>query len=524
MKKAGVYILLAIGFVVLFFLGTFVVMFFAPGVEIFGIKYLANGISRYARTVSLLESYVGDIYIDTQEVPVTIQYTQGISSVTFIQNFIGFTKTKEKQASLNIYSDDDGNIHIETSEIIKFLYANYGKNDYQLVVNLAQSKGEHYKDVFVKSDNSDIFVKSASGTQTGIINQNFSVITDGRLVVSNTATINTQNFKFHTTQKITIADYINSKNLDLKTENNDIEIRKAIDGAIVAKTNNGNIKFVSCNSLNATTVAGDILSYSSGANEVKKSVNITTRTGDITLGKVSFEDSSAVLKIQTASGDVSISQMQDGEISNERGDIFVAIANVLVITNPIGGTKVDQVSQKITIVGKNGKVELGQGGEVANPSVETTTGAIYVKNASGIINLVSTANVVEIDCVDTGVSKVDVSAGKSLKATDLSGETTLNIYGGDASVSFASISGNVKINVKGYKSKNLTVNATCENIENVNYSSASSKGKTSKVYAGDTLVKSGSSVSSAVIDGNYSIEIKSEYASVTLKFSEQQTA
>lgn len=525
MKKAGAYILIALGFVALFFLGTFVVMFFAPGVEIFGIKYLANGISEYRKTIVLPQSYVGDIYVDSQDVPITIQYTPGVSSVNFVQNFIGFTKSKAKQASLSVELDDDGNVHIKTDEIIKFLYANCDGDDYKLTINLSQSKGEQYKNIYVNAQNSNVRVISASGTQTGIVNEEFSVKTAGKLVVASSAPITTQKFTYHTTQKISISDFITPTSVDLKTENNDIEIKKSIEGSIVAKTNNGNIKFVSCDSLRATTSAGNIASYGAGSNEVKKGVTIKTRTGDITLGKVCFEDSSAVVDIDTASGDVSIAQMYNGQINNERGPVYVAIANALVVNNTIGSTKVDQINDKITVNGKNGKVVLGEGGQISNPFVETTSGAIYVKNASGIIKLESSSNLVSLDCVDTGVTKVDVSAGKSLKATDISGEVSIKVYGGDANVSFAAITGDVNINVKGSKSKSLVVDASCADINSVNYSSKSSKGNNTKVLEGGEIVKQGANVSSVAVAGRKNITINTEYATVTLKFAAKtQTA
>ena len=90
---------LIIGFIgvpLLLFFGTALILFLSPGTEIFGIRYVAYGVCDFKdqKTVDMVN---GNIYIDSFDVPVFVEYTSIPNiQVSFKQEFVGFTNTREK--------------------------------------------------------------------------------------------------------------------------------------------------------------------------------------------------------------------------------------------------------------------------------------------------------------------------------------------------------------------------------------------------------------------------------------------
>ena len=121
-KKIIGAIIVVLGCALLLVFGSVLIMFLAPGTEIFGIRYVASGTSKCENPNKKLEAFSGDIYIDTKNVPITINFTDSYAyGVDFCQNFIGFTKSKEKVADVSIeYKEND--LYITAKEIEEFVY------------------------------------------------------------------------------------------------------------------------------------------------------------------------------------------------------------------------------------------------------------------------------------------------------------------------------------------------------------------------------------------------------------------
>lgn len=496
-------IILACG--LLFVVGSAVALFLAPGMEIFGIRYVASGLSK-CEVDRRIDRFSGDIYIETQNVPITFNYTDYYStSVAFSQNFIGFTKSKQDVASVDIGINKSGDLIVKTHEIEKWIYAQDGGSYFKLVLTLPRAL-INGKSVSIKSKTSNLVINGSASYQ------NFSMVSEGGLTINNSIAV-ANNFKYHTSKAITINDKINSTNYDLRSYSSNITIKKAVEDLKV-QTNSGDVKFVSAKSLIAKTESGSIRGYGEGLVSIAETVDVKTRSGSITLGSVSSKNNNAICNIQTRSGAVHISKMYDGEITGERGAVYIGEARRIIVNNNVGNITVNTVSDMLIVNGRNGKVVLGEKGVINNPTIKTTTGTISLKNATGIVDVKSSSNNVSFKNLSS--TDINLHAGKSLKATGLKG--VVDIYAnGDCDLTFASITGDVNVNV-GNKCDDVKINATCIAFDKVDYYLKSTKGKKAKVYAGAELLKSGSTISSGT-KNTYAINVLGAYAKIVLKLA-----
>ena len=314
--------------VCLFFVGSAVVLFLAPGVELFGVRYIQDGESEFASSEFLDDSSGDSIYIETHGVPININYTAYYTSkVSFRQDFVGFTKSGYDQASMKVYKDEDNNIHIETQELVKWVYAYQNSEKY--VLNLELSKIYFMdKNLYINSDHSPVKINGSATYD------DFEIVSDGALSVTG-GVITAINFKYHTNKMININENIVSTNFDLKSTGSSINVATNVTGDLVAETKGGDVKFSSCENLYVKTGGGSIKSYQEGLNYVNGETNIVTEGGDITLGNISVADNLALCYIQSTSGNVNISTMYDGIINASRGDVHVGQARALILNSKI---------------------------------------------------------------------------------------------------------------------------------------------------------------------------------------------
>ncbi len=503
-KKIWGVILVLIFCVLLFIFGSVLILFLAPGTEIFGIRYVASGISECSVDQNL-ESFSGDIYIETYGVPITIEYTDYTAlNVSFHQDFVGFTKSKNKVASLDCEIDDDGNLHLTANEIVPWVYSHTMGADYKFVLQIPVSI-YRTRSLFIDSTKSSLLLKGNPSCKTFSFTSNESLTIEGSITATN--------FVYHTDGTITLGSGINCTNVDLYSSSSNINITEALTGDIVAETKGGDIKFVSCKNLTATTNSGSIKNYGEGLNSVSGEVNITTRSGSIELGTVGISSLTNAVSINSRSGSVSISSMYDGEITTDRGKVVVGSARALVVNANVGNVTVDSVSGSIVVNGRNGKVYLGTNGEINNPTVRTTTGAIEVNNAVGEVLLESTSN--SISFINGSSTNINLHAGKGLTATNLKGSVTAYANGA-VSMVFSQVSNNVDVSV-GTKCKTINIDASCLAYDEVDYLLKSTKGTKAKVYAGEELLTESTTIDSSTHAGHYKITVTSSYAEIVLK-------
>lgn len=501
----GIFIIIAS--VALFFVGSLVVLFLAPGVEIFGVRYVAPGVSDFGQSVKL-ESFDGNIYLTTSDVPINIHYTQYYSSeISFKQKFIGFTRSENKTAGLEVsYSEFDGkkNLIIKTEELKKWLYAQESEEYFSCDLYLPVAYNSE-RNIYVKSNTSSLNVVGSA------VCSSLEFESEGAFKVVNTLSVS-QKLKCYTTQSIDLHEGVTALNCDLKSTRGAITIANAVAGELVAETRGGDIKFVSCKALSATTESGAVRGVGEGLPSVSGSVTINTRGGAVNLGAVGT--SGAEVDITSTSGSVDIAELINGKIQNERGRVFVGKATNLEIVDNIGNITVGQALGSLIVEGRNGKVELGSSGVIMNPTVRTTTGAIKLINAAGTVDVKSVSN--SVDFANKSSANITLHAGKNLTAKELFG--VVKIYtNGNADIKFKEITANVSIET-GSKSDSVVVDATCCSFSSVDYHIESTKGTRAEVYAGTEMLKNGAKITSGD-NGKRLIKAISSYAKIVLKLA-----
>lgn len=511
-------IIAIIGCGFLFVCGSALIMFLAPGTEIFGIRYVASGTSKCEVTEPLGE--YGDIYIDTKNVPISLDFNSGYaSSVEFCQNFIGFTKSKDRVANLSI-TTENGNLYITANEIEEFLYSQKTDTFYRFKLSLPAVYFNGSRSLHITSKNSSVTI---NGNATM---KDFTLDTAGAFLVPETSNLAVNDkFTVKTSKLLDIGSNISFYSCDLTSTGNSINIAKAVSGDIKATTKGGDLKFVSCRNLEFSSKSGAVRAYGEGTNSVRGTVKISTG-GSVTLGDVNTTISSVSSEedlptiISTKSGAISVNKLYKGKISSTRGRISVGIADSLEINSETGNVSVKNISSKIVVNGKNGRVVLGEGGVVMNPVVKTTTGAIEVYNASGVVNLYSKSN--DVSFTNDSSKNITLYSGKKLVAKKLKG--TVEAYSrNDGKYSFAEISGNVTI-TSGTRTDNIIIDATCAKIGTVNYDLKSTKSTKAKVKVGDVVIAESSSIKSTMTEGNFLIKVETSYGEIVLSFMEEVPA
>lgn len=506
-KILGIFIVLAL-VVCLFFVGSIVTMFLAPGLEIFGVRYIAKDISNCEETINLDDLSGNSIYIDTDSVPITINYTNYYTSqVQFTQKYIGLTKTKFDKADLDVSLDEQKNIYIKTKEIKKWLYAYKTSNNYFLTITLPV-KYAMDKNLYVNSKSSKVNING------DVTFGELSVVTSEGLSVSSGKLI-AETFKYHTSKMITIDDKISAKNYNLKSTGSSININRSVEGDIIAETKGGDIRFESCENFKATSGGGSIGSSVEGLNCINGSTTIKTNGGNVSLGNISVKNDLALCQIESTSGDIKITSMSDGIITSSRGDIDIDQARAIILNSKLGDINVNKVSNEVLINGKNGDVFLGDMGVVNNAKVYATTGKINVKNAFGYIDLQSESNSIYLE--NKSSQNIVLKAGRNITATGLMGK--IDIYAnGNINIGFSGVTDNVNIE-SGTKTDEISIDAGATSSLDIDYNILSTKGKKAKVYVGDDIIEEGSNLDTGIHEGKHLFKIKTSYAKVVLKLS-----
>lgn len=514
-KKIIGAIIVVLGCALLFVFGSVLIMFLAPGTEIFGIRYVASGTSKCENINKSLEAFSGDVYIDTKNVPITIKFTEEYAyAVDFCQNFIGFTKSKQKVAS---YSEEykENNLYITANEIEEFVYSQKADQFFRFNLYLPQK--------FFSSGTRSINIKSKSSSVKilGRANlNNFTMDSTGGLTVPEESKLTVSDqIKIKSSKLIDLGTNVTCHTCNLESTGNSINVANPIPGDIVAKTKGGDLKFTSCKNLTFTSKSGSVKAYGNVENVAEEKVNIKTNGGSVSLGKVNtnisvsstlFED---MTNIKTEGGAISINQMIGGVLTSTRGKITVSNASNLLINSKTGNVIVKNITDKITVKGKNGKVALGEGGTIANADVSTTTGAIFAYNVTGNVTLYSKSNDVTFENLSS--ENINLHSGKKLVAKNLMGK--VDAYSrADGKYTFTKVSGDVNI-TSGTRTDHITIELPNSKAGTFDYSLKSTK---AKVYVGETLTAELSNIESTITEGHFLIKVETPYGEIVLKMAE----
>ena len=505
-KKIGVWILILFALAALFVSSCTLVMFLAPGTEIFGVKYVSALVGNYEKDVTL-EAFDGDIYIETANVPITLEFTDYYStSLSFHQKFTGFTTTKIEQAGMDYYVEN-GNLKIKTTEFIKFIYAkedyDYFHFDLKLPATFFQSGTRSVyivaEDSSVKFVGDNISLKNLS-VKTG---NGFKI--DGQLETTELLTLNLG-------RSIEINDKFICDDVDLTTSGSSaINIKNDISGNIKANTTSGNVSFKDCNSICVNTKSGVVTANGN----VNYSAQITSRSGPVKLKEINalglLEGSNSFVK--TTSGKISVDKAKTLDVQSESGGIYVGEADTLNVKNKIGYTNIRKVNTDLNVDVKNGKVVLGENGTINNVKLKNKTGLTYVYNTTGTVDLYSENN--DIVYKNLSSENITIKSGRKLTAENLIGVVNI-VANGNTVAKFLNVTENVYIEVKN-RAKTLDIYATSVSAEHISYVLRSTKGERGFVYAGGVcLNRDGQSSISNVNSGQNVINAKSVYARIRL--------
>ena len=178
------------------------------------------------------------------------------------------------------------------------------------------------------------------------------------------------------------------------------------------------------------------------------------------------------------------------------------------------------ISSKIVVNGKNGKVTLGEGGVIMNPEVKTSTGVIEVYNTAGTVNLYSKSN--DVTFTNDSSKNITLYSGKKIVAKKLKG--TVEAYSrNDGKYVFDEISGNVTI-TSGTRADHIKIDATCAKIGTVDYDLKSTKSTKAQVKVGETVIVESSNIKSTMTEGHYLIKVETSYGEIVLSFMDETPA
>lgn len=487
MKRFLITISLILGCALLFVVGLGVILALAPGSRIFGIEYVSAQVGKANVKKEWAEYVNGDIYLNTKDVPITINFEPyGTTKIEFNQNFSGYTTGGFRVPSAEIVKDNDG-ITVNTNEIQKFLIGRSA--DYGLTLTLPSSWGTSGRhSIYINGNNSKITVNADENVTLKFVQLKLN----GKGNLTLNCKIDTRDLEIYSPKSINIGQNLLAENITAQSHSGNIAIDYALGGNLNVKTVSGNVNFISCINATIETSSGKVTCNSSDS-VIYNKANITTKSGSVNLSllKGTIEDNS----ITTNSGTINIDNMFAGTISSARGKINV---KTLFEAKIIGGTNtitIGSVGKSAIIESKRGKVNVGNldGGKIANNvTVTTTSGDIVASNTSGNVNLTTKSG--NVSLYNTKASDITINSGSKVLATGLMGK--VNISGNaEMNLAFSAVSGDVQILGN---SKCRKINVSFENVKaadvNYNLTTTSKSGGIARIYSGQTLEKEGLSL------------------------------
>lgn len=164
-------------------------LFMAPGLSLFGVKYIAKGTHVVNESYVLTEkmeggTFSGSVRIESGQVPISIVFSQKFAyQVEYYDNYNGLTNSKFDDPSIEFLKDSDGTAVIKVTSFNKFIYENgnssrwlklyipspvvggtrEGETSLKIVsksanVNFCEEKDDHYSPYFRNIDIETILI------------------------------------------------------------------------------------------------------------------------------------------------------------------------------------------------------------------------------------------------------------------------------------------------------------------------------------------------------------------------------
>lgn len=456
-KRFATIFFISVATIIILLVVFFLILFLAPGVSIFGLRYIGTGLHTCKTgKINLYQEYGGNyqgIEITAYEVPVNIKFTEErYYQVEYFDEYAGLTTTKIDDPSMKT-SFTGGIVHINISEFHKFLWQTSTSDRYiNLYVPLAYvSDGINNSSINleIKSTKSPVtFSKDETTDERVPAFKSIKIKTNGK--VNYNTKVTAELYQLDTSHSISInkdkSNIVEAKGYNLKSTSGKIKIESDVENDITAETKNGSISLISCKNLIAKTEYGSIkyAGEGDGKVQIRGVVNIETKSGNITLGNVEGVGEN---KIVTKSGSIYIEKIVDGSATSQRGKVEIkSVQNFKIETN-VGKVYVQESLSSVEVTTKRGDVHLGGDKmNMANPKVFSRIGRVYVTSASGNVDIETVSSNVEFK--NTSSQNIKINCGAKLKAEGLTG--TVDIYSEkDFSIKFSKISANSTVRFGG---------------------------------------------------------------------------
>lgn len=452
------------------------VLFLAPGLSIFGIKYIAKGTHIINETAVIAEkmegeTFSGSIRLEVDDVPVNVIFSQNYTyQIEYYDNYNGLTNSKFDDPSISYSKTADGTAVIKVKSFKKFIYENNNSSRYINILIPSTIVGGTRRgetDLTIVSKTSSVSFADQVNDNYDPVFRNINIETSGKITSSTCVTAKTYSLK--TINAINIDSdttaSINATNYNLESTGGKIVVAREVLGDISAKTKNARVQVLSCKNLTVDSGFGDVYSSSDEAGVVVSGIaNIKTTAGVVKIDSILGVTGTSV--VETKTGNVSIKKAMDIQISTTRGFVNVSSARKAEIATSSGSITLEQATASITAKTKRGKVTLGGENSVLyNPTVESTYGSVKVESASGTVNIQTVLANVEFENKDS--SNIKINSGKNLTATKLLGAVNIEVAG-EAKIDFKSFT--QKSTIVGKSNSAMTITMFNNAIGSFSYS------------------------------------------------------
>lgn len=422
------------------------ILFLAPGLSVFGVKYIASGTHKISESHIIADkleggTFSGSIRVESDYVPVSIMFSQGFTyQVEYYDNFNGLTTSSFDDPSIEFFKDADGTAVIRVTSFKKFIYENGNSSRYVKILIPSSIVGE--SGVRGGETSLSVVSKNASVTFYDEVNdhydpyfRNISIETSGKVITKTKVTADNYSLKTINSIKITEDNVsnVNATNYILHSTGGKIVVDRHVLGDISATTKNSRIQILSCNNFTARSGHGDVYSARKDVPvKINGVANIQTTAGVVEIDTISGTSEKSI--IETKTGNVKITSVQDLDLTTTRGFVRVVSGRKMNITTSSGSITVETSTEAVNVKSKRGKINLGgEKNKLYNPTVESTFGDVSVVSASGSVNIQTIK--ADVSFVNSDASNIKLYVGGNLSATKLIGAVDVTVEG-DADIQF----------------------------------------------------------------------------------------
>lgn len=414
------------------------VLFLAPGLSVFGVKYIAKGTHIINENVVIGEkldggTFSGSIKLEVDEIPVYVVFSQKFTyQLHYYDNYNGLTTSKFDDPSITYSKEADGTAVIKVESFKKFIYENNNSSRYvrlYIPSTIVGGTRAGQTSLSIISKSSSVYFSDELADYYDPYFRNIQIETSGKVVTS--TKVFADNFSLKTLNAINISEKenesINATNYILNSTGGKIVVNRDVAGDITATTKDARIQILSCKNFTADSGFGDIYSSSKDKGVVVNGIaNLKTTAGLVTIDSILGTSEKSV--IETKTGNVTVKTAKDIDITTTRGFVKVASARKANITTSSGSVTIESASSSANVKTKRGKVFLGGESSVLyNPTVESTYGKVSVMSASGTVKIETIK--ADVSFTNTDASNIKINAGGSLVADKLMGAVNVEVSG-----------------------------------------------------------------------------------------------